>query len=357
MSGLVPESYKAAGVDVVAGREFVERITSAVRSTHSPNVLPNFGSFAGMFDVSFLKDYRAPLLVSGTDGVGTKLHLASLLDQHEGVGIDLVAMCANDILACGARALFFLDYIACGKLDPIQMAAIVESIAEGCRQAGAALVGGETAEHPGTMRPDEYDLAGFVVGAVEKDQVISGQHVRPGDAIIGVPSTGIHSNGTSLIRKLFLKDGQTLPDNSDDIEFLRHEIMTPTAIYEPILRPLLGDQSPVLGMAHITGGGFYENIPRAFGKDLAAELDRGALQPAALFKRIQERGDLDLDEMYGVFNMGVGMALMVRSEDAPDVIAVLESQLAGAAFEVLGEARVIGRVVQRSADQASVRFS
>ena len=346
MSGENPASYRAAGVDVLAGRDFVERIGAAVRSTHSPEVLPNFGSFAGLFDISFAKRYRRPLLVSGTDGVGTKLHLAVLLDRHEGVGIDLVAMCANDVLACGAKPLFFLDYIATGKLNPGRLAPVVESIAEGCRRAGASLIGGETAEHPGTMHPDDYDLAGFLVGVVEADELISGNSVQPGDALIALPSSGVHSNGMSLIRKLFLKDGLTLPDSADDVRFLSEEIMRPTIIYERILRPLLGTDSPLLGIAHITGGGFFENIPRILPKTTAAVLDHSALPVPPLFGRIQERGGLDVSEMFGVFNMGIGMVLAARAAVAATLTQQLGSLLDSAKEVALGRPRLIGRVVE-----------
>ncbi len=351
-----PSAYREAGVDVVAGRDFVRRITRAVQSTHSAQVLPNFGSFAGLFDISFVREYRRPLLVSGTDGVGTKLHVASLLDRHEGVGIDLVAMCANDVLACGAKPLFFLDYIATGKLDPARMATVVESIAVGCRQAGASLIGGETAEHPGLMRPEDYDLAGFLVGVVEADEVITGRHIRPGDAVIALPSSGVHSNGMSLVRRLFLKDGLHLPDSAEDVRFLAEEILRPTIIYEPFVRPLLGPASPILGLAHITGGGFFENIPRVLPEGVAVELERAALPLPPLFERIQKRGALDAMEMYGIFNMGVGLVLVCRRESVDLVLEHLRMLEESPGLGVQGSVRVIGRVVPRTAAEPAVLF-
>ena len=356
MSGENPASYREAGVDVLAGRTFVERISTAVRSTHSRNVLPNFGSFAGLFDISFAKEYRRPLLVSGTDGVGTKLHLAVQLDQHEGVGIDLVAMCSNDVLACGAKPLFFLDYIATGRLRPERLAPVVESIAEGCRRAGASLIGGETAEHPGTMQPDDYDLAGFIVGVVEADRVISGKAIRPGDALIGLPSSGVHSNGMSLVRRLFLTQGLTLPDSPQDVRFLSEEIMRPTIIYEPVLRPLLGEDSSILGIAHITGGGFFENVPRMLPDTAAAVLDSDSLPVPELFARIQERGKLDVSEMYGVFNMGVGMVLACRAESAAPLVKQLDALLDLVPEPPLGRPRVIGTIAERSPGAPRVVF-
>ena len=342
-----PATYEQAGVSTEAGRDFVRNIARAVESTHGPNVLSARGGFAGLLDVSFLKDFKNPVLVSGTDGVGTKLRLAILFDDHSSVGIDLVAMCANDVLVTGARAMFFLDYIACGKLHKGRMQGIVESIAEGCKRAGCALLGGETAEHPGTMPADDYDLAGFVTGAVEKESMITGEAIRPGHVLIGVPSSGIHSNGLSLVRKLFLKDGLELPDDQADRDFLKNEILTPTIIYEPVLRPLLDapDMAANLhGIVHVTGGGFYENIPRILPAGTRAVLDREAVQPPALFKKIAERGNMEEQELYGVFNMGIGLIIACPADAADDLVTELKKHAHKLAPAPLGEIRVIGRV-------------
>lgn len=322
-------TYKQAGVDTAAGQDMVRRIARAVKSTHNERVLDLPGGFAGLFDASFLKDYDEPVLVSSTDGVGTKLVLASLFDRHEGVGQDLVAMCANDLLVCGARPLFFLDYIACGKLDADKMSRIVASIASGCRQAGCALVGGETAEHPDTMPADEYDLAGFVVGAVDRARILDGRKIEPGDALIALPSSGIHSNGLSLVRRIFLKDGTQLPDDEGDRAFLRDAILTPTVIYEPYLRPLLEDKksrAALRGLVHVTGGGFYENIPRVFPEGIGAKIESAALPRHSLFARIQERGRVDTDEMFRVFNMGAGMIAVVAAAAAEEMLAAFRER-------------------------------
>ncbi len=319
-------TYKQAGVDTEAGQEMVRRIAGAVKSTHDGRVLDLPGGFAGLFDVSFLKNFKQPVLVSSTDGVGTKLVLATLFDQHEGVGQDLVAMCANDLLVCGARPLFFLDYIACGRLDPEKMSRIVASIAGGCRLAGCALVGGETAEHPDTMSAGEYDLAGFIVGAVERERIVDGREIQPGDALIALPSSGIHSNGLSLVRRIFLKNGLELPDGENDRAFLRERILTPTIIYEPYLRPLFDSATfaPALrGLVHVTGGGFYENIPRVLPAGLGARIERGALPGHELFEHIRARGGVDEDEMFRVFNMGAGMIVVVAAAAVQAVLGEL----------------------------------
>ena len=328
MNENTPRSYREAGVDTHAGRSFVKRISAAVKSTHNERVLAAQAGFGGLMDVSFLKEYRQPVLVSSTDGVGTKLHLARLFDRHETVGIDLVAMCVNDLLATGAKALSFMDYIACGRLDQERMSAIVESIAEGCRQAECALVGGETAEHPDTMAPDEYDLAGFAVGVVERDRMLDAARVQPGDVILSLPSSGVHSNGLSLVRKLFLKDGLHLPEDAGEREFLLNEVLLqPTIIYEPFLRPVL-ESYPVRAVAHITGGGFYENIPRVLPAGLAARVDKQAAAIPDVFTRIQAKGRIEEREMYSVYNMGVGMIVIVPPEAADGALALLEKSLA-----------------------------
>ncbi len=320
------EHYKQSGVDTAEGRRFAEMISTAVKSTYGAGVIPSKGGFAGLLDISALKEFENPVLVSTTDGVGTKLHLARLFDRHETVGIDLVAMCANDILVTGARPLLFLDYIACGKLESRKMVQIVESVAEGCRRAGSSLMGGETAEHPDLMEPDEYDLGGFMVGAAEREKIIDGSRVSEGDSLISLPSSGIHSNGLSLIRRLFLKNGLELPDSESDRSFLLNQILLkPTLIYEPAVRPLLDSGIPVTGMAHITGGGFHENIPRFLPEGVKAVISRDLLPVPELFQRIRERGKMDESEMFSVFNMGTGMVLTVPEEYTRDALHVLES--------------------------------
>ena len=345
-------AYEQAGVSTAAGQDFVKRIGQAVKSTHNQNVLGQQDGFAGLYDVSFLKEYKQPVLVSGTDGVGTKLRLATLFNEHSGVGIDLVAMCANDILVTGAKAHFFLDYIATGKLAPEQMSQVVESICEGCRQAGAALVGGETAEHPGIFGDDEYDLAGFMVGAGEKDEIITGQKIEPGHVIIGLPSSGVHSNGLSLIRKIYLKDGLYLPDSEEDRDFLHKEILKPTIIYEPYIRPLLDAGQAIHGLVHITGGGFYENIPRILPTGLIARFDRKKIQVPEIFSLIGERGGIDEDELFSVYNMGVGMALACPPEAAESILTRLQKTYdeKGARAGASGKPGIIGEIVQGQAD-------
>lgn len=314
--------YRTAGVDTHAGARFVDLIKPAVNSTRQPHVLSGLGGFAAMSDLSFLKSYKQPVLLTTTDGVGTKLHLATLFNRHETVGIDLVAMCVNDLLVTGAKPLVFLDYVACGKLDPEQMAVVVRGIAEGCRQASCALVGGETAEHPGLLGPEEYDLAGFCAGVGERDELIDGSSIQEGSVIFALPSSGIHSNGLSLVRKIFLKDGTELPESETDRAFLRDEILLkPTRIYEPCLRPALDAFAKegirgVQGMVHITGGGFYENIPRVLPKGLAARINVSAVPVPNVFRRIQERGGVAAREMYSVYNMGAGMIAVTAREHA-----------------------------------------
>ncbi|MBX7056667.1 MAG: phosphoribosylformylglycinamidine cyclo-ligase [Leptospirales bacterium] len=350
-------SYRDAGVDTHAGQAFVRRIQSAVQSTARPEWLRDRGGFAGLFDVSFLKSYRQPLLVSSTDGVGTKLRLAQLFDRHETIGIDLVAMCVNDLLVSGANPLFFLDYIATGKLSAERLACVVESIAAGCRQAGCTLLGGETAEHPDTMAAEDYDLGGFVVGAVEADRLIDGSRVAAGDVILGLPSSGIHSNGMSLVRRIFLKEGLQLPANAADQRFLRDEILLrPTLIYEPVVRPLLEEGAPIRAMAHITGGGFYENAARMLGDTLTAQIDAGSWTPPELFLQIADRGPVLRQEMFSVFNMGMGLLLYVPESEADATLARLKETMAAAPTPALGAVRRIGRVVPRQESAVEVRF-
>lgn len=346
-------SYRDAGVDTGAGQAFVKSIKESVQSTHTAFVLRDRAGFAGLVDVSFLKEFKQPLLVSATDGVGTKLRLARLFNRHETIGIDLVAMCTNDLLATGAKPLQFLDYIACGKLDQARMASIIAGIAEGCKQADCALIGGETAEHPDTMEPADYDLAGFVVGVVENQRRITSSNTQVGDILLAVPSSGVHSNGMSLVRRLFLRDGLYLPDDSNTCDFLLNEILLkPTIIYEKALRPLLDSNHQIHGIAHITGGGFYENIPRILSKGLAAHIKTDAYDLPDIFTRIQAKG-VDSDEMFHVFNMGVGLVLAVAREKANGTLEQLKESMAQLATPALLDPFVLGEVVERK-DNADI---
>ncbi|EMY62277.1 phosphoribosylformylglycinamidine cyclo-ligase [Leptospira terpstrae] len=314
-------TYKEAGVDTEKGQEFVKRIKSNVASTHNKNVLGGLGGFAACYDVSFLKSYNEPILLSGTDGVGTKLQIARLLDIHDTVGIDLVAMCVNDILVNGGKPLFFQDYIACGKLFLPRMEAIVSGIVKGCKLADCALVGGETAEHPGVMPDDEYDLAGFVVGVVEKQKMIDGRTIKAGDSIIGLGSSGPHSNGFSLIRRLLLKDGK-LPSTSDDFDFLKNHVFQPTKIYVKTILSII-EKFSIKGMVHITGGGFYENIPRVLPSGIGAEVNN--LPESYVFSKLEKDHSLDRHDMYGTFNMGVGYILVVDPSQVDSVMSELKT--------------------------------
>ena len=314
-----PLSYRDAGVDIAAGDRLVERIKSLVKPTHRPEVLAGVGGFGALFELS--GRYREPVLVSGTDGVGTKLKLAFQLDRHDTVGIDLVAMSVNDILVQGAEPLFFLDYFACGKLDVDTAAAVVAGIARGCELAGCALIGGETAEMPGMYPPGEYDLAGFAVGAVEKSRIVDGRGVRAGDAVLGLASSGAHSNGYSLIRKLLDADPAALAQDLDGRP-LAERLLAPTRIYVKAVRALL-DAIPVRAMAHITGGGLLENVPRVLPAGLAAVLERARWPRDALFEWIQRSGRVADAEMLRTFNCGVGFVLVVRAEDAAQAREIL----------------------------------
>lgn len=322
------EKYKAAGVSLNAGYESVERIKKHVESTKNKGMMDMIGSFGGAFDLSAY-GFKNPVLVSGTDGVGTKLKLAFDMDKHDTIGIDAVAMCVNDILAQGALPLFFLDYIACGKNDPAQIEAIVKGVADGCRQAQAALVGGETAEMPGFYKEGEYDIAGFAVGAAEKEDLINPENTKPGQAVIGIPSTGFHSNGFSLIRKV-LKDENISLDYDFNGETIGEALLRPTKIYAKEVKTLL-ENVKVAGISHITGGGFIENLPRALKKGLGMKIYRDSYEVPEIFKFIEEKGKIDHDEMYQVFNMGVGLAVIVDDADKQKVLDLIDD-----AF-VLGE--------------------
>ncbi|MFV0412638.1 MAG: phosphoribosylformylglycinamidine cyclo-ligase, partial [Oscillospiraceae bacterium] len=302
------ESYKAAGVDITAGYEAVRLMQSHVARTMVPGVLSGLGGFGGLFQLD-LSDTPNPVLVSGTDGVGTKLRLAFLMDKHNTVGIDCVAMCVNDIVCSGAKPLFFLDYIACGKNLPGRIAAIVEGVAEGCVQAGCALVGGETAEMPGFYPENEYDLAGFAVGVVDKNKMIDNTPMRPGDAVLALPSSGVHSNGFSLVRKVFgLEEGGQAARYFPELGCtLGEALLAPTRIYvQPVLALL--QEVRVLGISHITGGGFYENLPRCLPKGLSVRIHTAALQTPPVFNLIAKTGKIPPRDMFNTFNMGVGMA-------------------------------------------------
>jgi phosphoribosylformylglycinamidine cyclo-ligase len=315
-------SYRDAGVDIEAGDALVEDIKPFAKRTMRPEVLAGIGGFGSLFEVP--KKFKNPVLVSGTDGVGTKLKLAFQLNKHDTVGIDLVAMCVNDILVQGAEPLFFLDYFACGKLEVGAAAQVIKGIAAGCEQAGCALVGGETAEMPGMYPPGEYDLAGFSVGAVDKDKIIDGTTIAPGDVVLGLASSGAHSNGYSLVRKLIEVSGIAMDSDFHGRPF-RDVVMEPTRIYvKPLLK--LIDALPVKGMAHITGGGLTENIPRVLPEGVTAELKRGSWTIPPLFGWMQEQGNIAEDEMLRTFNCGIGMAVIVAAEDAERATALLAAE-------------------------------
>ena len=315
-------TYKDAGVDIDAGNALVERIKPAVIATHRPGVLSGIGGFGGLFEIP--SGYRRPVLVAGTDGVGTKLKLAIETGRHGGVGIDLVAMCANDVIVQGAEPLFFLDYYATGRLDVDAAAAVIEGIAAGCKLAGAALLGGETAELPGFYAGEDYDLAGFCVGIVEHERIIDGSRVAAGDAVIGIASSGLHSNGYSLARKVLEVSGAA-HDMPLDGEALIERLLAPTRIYVKPLLALMAEIE-VCAMAHITGGGLPENLPRALPKGLMATIDTASWRRPALFDWLQSAGGIADAELYRTFNCGLGMALVVRPEVANDAVALLEAQ-------------------------------
>ncbi len=328
------ESYAAAGVDVTAGYESVELIKSHVKKTNIPGVIGSIGGFGGMFEIG-AKDYKNPVLVSGTDGVGTKLKLAFLMDKHDTIGIDCVAMCVNDVACSGAKPLFFLDYIACGKNYPEKIAEIVKGVADGCVQAGCALVGGETAEHPGLMPDEEYDLAGFTVGIGEKDKLVSGENLKAGNALIGVASSGVHSNGFSLVRKVFDINEKTILSTYDELDKpLGEELLTPTRIY---VKPLLAlmDEVRVNAISHITGGGFYENVPRMLNDGFTAVIEKDKCFKKPIFELIQKVGNIPERDMYNTFNMGTGLVIAVDSENADKAVEILNAQ--GEHTAVIGE--------------------
>ena len=338
------ESYAAAGVDVTAGYESVNRIKPLVESTYIPGVLGTLGGFGGLFapDVAGMKK---PVLVSGTDGVGTKLKIAFLMDKHDTVGIDCVAMCVNDIICGGAAPLFFLDYIACGKNDPARIADIVTGITEGCRQAGCALVGGETAEMPGFYHADEYDLAGFSVGMVDEEKIIDGKSLTEGDVLIGLASSGVHSNGFSLVRKVFDVEHADLktPMNELGGKSLGEALLEPTRIYVKAVKAVLGAGVDVHAVSHITGGGFYENVPRMMVDGLTAQIKLDSFPTLPIFSLIQKAGNIPARDMYNTFNMGIGMILAVpaaQAQAALDALAAAGETAYQIGSVVAGEAGV-----------------
>lgn len=312
-------TYKDSGVDIDAGNRSVKLIKDSVKSTYRPEVLGDLGGFGGLFALASGK-YKEPVLVSGTDGVGTKLRLAFMLGKHDTVGQDAVAMCVNDILVQGAEPLFFLDYLAVGKLDPEQVADIVKGVAGACKESGCALIGGETAEMSGFYPEGEYDIAGFAVGAVEKSKLITSEKVREGDVVLGLPSSGVHSNGYSLVRKIcFDLKGFKGDEYLDELgKTIGEELLTPTRLYPKSCLPLI-ENFDIHGMVHITGGGFYENIPRALPENMAVEIDSSAWQMPAIFKLLQQWGNVDWKEMYRTFNMGIGMVIIASPAEAEKI--------------------------------------
>ena len=335
-------SYAAAGVDITAGYRAVELMKKSIARTMTAGVASDIGGFGGLFALD-TKKYKNPILVSGTDGVGTKIKLAFLLDKHDTIGIDSVAMCVNDIICSGAAPLFFLDYIACGKNYPEKIAAIVSGVAEGCVQAGAALIGGETAEHPGLMPEDEYDVAGFSVGVVDKDDVIDNKTMREGDVMIALPSTGVHSNGFSLVRKVFDIENADLTSPRAELggASLGETLLTPTRIYVKSILALL-DKVKVSGISHITGGGFYENMPRCIPEGLGVEIKKSDVRVLPIFDLIAKTGDIPEHDMYNTFNMGVGMCVVVRPEDVDTALAILR--------ENGDDAYVVGKIIKADGD-------
>lgn len=330
--------YKAAGVDIEAGYRSVELMKEHVKRTMRKEVLGGLGSFSGAFDMSAFAKMKHPTLVSGTDGVGTKLKLAFLLDRHDTVGIDAVAMCVNDIACAGGEPLFFLDYIACGRNEPERIAEIVKGVAEGCVQAGAALIGGETAEMPGFYPPDEYDIAGFSVGVVERDEMIDGSAVRDGDVLVGLASSGVHSNGFSLVRQIFPMRRTNLEYHIGELGMsLGDALLVPTKIYVRALREIKAAGITIHGCSHITGGGFYENIPRMLPEGLRAMVRKSSYEVPSIFRLLQSEGNVEEHMMYNTYNMGIGMVLAVSPDDVDGVTASVRA--AGEMPYVIGEVK------------------
>ena len=317
--------YKKAGVDIEAGYKSVELMKKHVQATMRPEVLGGIGGFAGAFDLSAIKNMEEPILLSGTDGCGTKVKLAFVMDKHDTIGIDAVAMCVNDIACSGGEPLFFLDYIACGKNYPEKIATIVKGVAEGCIQSECALVGGETAEHPGLMEEDEYDLAGFAVGVVDKKDLINGSDMKPGDVLIGMASSGVHSNGFSLVRKVFEMTKESLDTYYDELgKTLGEALLAPTRIYVKALKAVKNAGVKVKGCSHITGGGFYENIPRMLPDGVRAVVKKDSYEVPAIFKLLQKTGDIEEQMMYNTYNMGIGMVVAVDPADVEKAMAAMK---------------------------------
>ena len=329
------ESYKAAGVDITAGYKAVELMKSHIARTMTSGVVSDIGGFGGLFELDMTGITR-PVLVSGTDGVGTKLKIAFLMDKHDTVGIDCVAMCVNDIICCGAKPLIFLDYIACGKNVPERIAAIVSGVAEGCVRAGCALIGGETAEMPGFYPEDEYDLAGYSTGVVDRNKILNNKAVKAGDVIIALPSSGVHSNGFSLVRKVFDVEKNDIKTPSDFLggKSIGETLLAPTEIY---VKPMLAlfDEVTVKAVSHITGGGFYENIPRSIPDGFSAKIEKSAVRVLPIFEMIKKVGNIDERDMFNTFNMGVGMSAVVNKEDADKALSVLAAN--GVNAYIIGE--------------------
>lgn len=328
--------YKKAGVDIEAGYKSVELIKDSIKETVRPEVIGGIGGFAGAFDMSAFKNMEEPILVSGTDGVGTKIKLAFVLDKHDTIGIDCVAMCVNDIVCGGGEPLFFLDYIACGKNFPEKIAEIVKGVAEGCKQSGCALIGGETAEHPGLMPEDDYDLAGFAVGVVDRKDLITGENIKPGDKLIGIASSGVHSNGFSLVRKVFDMTKESLNTYYDELgTTLGEALLAPTIIYVKALNAIRDAGVVIHGCSHITGGGFYENIPRMLPDDVKAVVRKDSYDVPPIFTLLQKTGGIEEKMMYNTYNMGIGMLLAVDEKDVETVMKAIES--AGEKCFLVGE--------------------
>ncbi len=328
--------YKSAGVDIEAGYKSVELMKAHVKETMRPEVLGGLGGFSGAFSMSAIKDMEEPVLLSGTDGCGTKVKIAMLLDKHDTIGIDAVAMCVNDVACAGGEPLFFLDYIACGKNYPEKIASIVKGVAEGCKQSGCALIGGETAEHPGLMAEDDYDLAGFTVGVCDKKDLITGENIKPGDKLIGIASSGVHSNGFSLVRKVFTMNEENLNRYVESLgTTLGEALLTPTRIYVKALKAVKESGVTVKGCSHITGGGFYENIPRMLPENARAVVKLDSFKVLPIFNLIQTSGKIKDEMMYNTFNMGLGMVLAVDKDDVNKTMEALSK--AGETCYVIGE--------------------
>jgi len=318
--------YKNAGVDIDAGYLAVELMKKHVKETMRPEVLGGLGGFAGAFSLKAIKDMENQILLSGTDGCGTKVKLAFIMDKHDTIGIDAVAMCVNDVVCAGGEPLFFLDYIACGKNYPEKIATIVSGVAEGCKQSGCALVGGETAEHPGLMPEDDYDLAGFAVGVVDEKDLITGANIKPGDVLVGIASSGVHSNGFSLVRKVFEMTKESLDTYYDELgKTLGEALIEPTRIYVNALKAVKNAGVTIKGCSHITGGGFYENIPRMLPEGINAKVELASYEVPAIFKLMQKTGNIADEMMYNTFNMGMGMVLAVAPADVDATIKAIES--------------------------------